>query len=979
MSKVAINFNGKTIKVDANKTIQDVAKEQNIEIPTLCLDNRMKPFASCFICVVEVEGAKNLVPSCSTFVIEDMSIKTNSKKVLETRKMCLDLMLSDHSGDCVAPCKTHCPAHTDVQGYVAHINNGDYEAATRLIKTKLALPLVCGTICPNPCEHECRRGLVDEAIAIRALKRYAAEYDLKAGPFLPDCKPDSGKKVSIVGGGPAGLAAAYYLKQNGHDVHIYEALPKLGGMVRYGIPKFRLPWDKLDSEINSILDLGINVHYNTRLGVDFTISDLKNNGADAVLIAIGAHKSKPMWVENEDAPGVIGGIDFLRKVVLGETVDHGKKVAVIGGGDVAMDCARVAKRLGLEVHLLYRRTQKEMPALKHEQDECREEGVIFNYLTAPKAVVLDGQGKAEFLKIEKMQLGEPDSSGRRRPVPIAGSEENIKFDLIISAIGQDPDIDILKNDTTQLEFTKWKTIVYDTKNMTTKTPGIFTAGDCAFGPNTVVQALAEGKTAADAIQLYLNGADIKFREEYQISRGRISELEKDDFAPRYEQKRRSYEVVYPAEKRLSNGGYDPINEALSEPKSIAEASRCIECGCSARYNCSLRDYATEYGASEKSFAGIKSKIEIDLRHPLIKLEGDKCINCGSCVRMCSEVRQISALSFVERGFSTYIAPNFNRSLQSTECDSCGMCIDVCPTSAIYINHGKYEGPWQQERDITTCTSCGNGCGLDVHHVENKIIKIESIENDLVNKGVICKEGRFAHQLLRKKSNEYSKEKASNLISIMKKPAVIVSPWLSIEETYAISKFTKLLNGTLYFQVDENRLGKVKKPYGKLPGLANIALLDKLKAKRCCNTTHFKNSDGVILIGSYISKPLPKNIPVVAISNYSVGIEAHSYLNYADQLESNGSFLTTKGDLTFLKSNIKPIHNSMFKILSYLSNNEKINLESIRGELMEIYPILKNKFTSNARVVASGIVPKNKAVPPDAKEMAFYKHLQRLKL
>ncbi|MBF0361502.1 MAG: FAD-dependent oxidoreductase [Oligoflexia bacterium] len=1061
---IPIVLNDKEVKVPVGITILEAAKLYGIEIPTLCYNHRTHPFTSCFLCVVEVEKHKNLPPACATKVAPGMVIKTNSPKVMDTRKMALDLMLSDHAGDCVAPCHLHCPARTDVQGYVAHIANGDYISALKLIKSRLALPVICGTICPNPCEKECRRGLVDEPIAIRALKRFASELDLKEGAYMPSVAADTGKKIAIVGGGPAGLAAAYYLRQEGHEVHIYEELPLLGGMTRYGIPKFRLPWDKMDAEINSIIGLGVHTHMNKKLGRDFTITDLRNEGFNAILIAVGAQGSKPMGVDKERVPGVIGGVDFLRRVVMGENFSHPKKVAVIGGGDVAMDCARVARRLGSNVSLLYRRTQAEMPALPHEQHETEEEGVHFKFLVAPLEVITDNGGRANGLKVNHMQLGEPDSSGRRKPVAIPGSEEILPFDLIISAIGQDPDLSFLEreSDQTKLNTTKWKTIVYDAKTMCTSIPGVFTAGDCAFGPDTVVRALSEGYQAAKSIHLYLGGNEIKFNEgsmetsngsneEYHISRGRIAELSSDDFSPRFEHKKRALETIHPAEKRLSNdGGYAPINVALNNAKSIAEATRCIECGCSARYSCDLRKYATEYGSSEKIFVGEKRKYEVDNRHPLIRFEADKCITCGNCVRLCGEVRKISALTFVNRGFKTHVAPNFEDALQTTKCDACGMCIDVCPTGAITFNNKtKEEGPWPLDfnanKTITSCIACARGCALNVTTVEGNVVKVQSVDHDPINGALICAEGRFAYKMMRD-LKELSEKDVMKAIATAKKAlaagatgaaakaattAIVVSPFISIEDCYALSVFAKVKKSKIYYlTVSKDKTSKSYKssqpsyPGSKLDGEFNSTILKMLGAtainvEKSADVKKLHGKTLLVVNTCLDSKIIPASVraktKIISISNFDSICSQQKVLaniSCAESMECKGSYLNIDGKLTLLNcigncgcSSCHPF--SISTIVSHLGSTaaeEKelkllADIKDLRHKFAHDYPVLRDLLDrvdgiqsanyadpvlqqktrvleSNLKVSSASI---EKAYESDTRKLAFDKYIKDLGL
>ena len=352
MKKFKLNIDGKEVTGTSGQTILEVARENAIEIPTLCYDDRLEIYGSCGLCMVEVQGIPKILKACATEISDNMVVNTRTPRVIESRKTNLELLLSKHIGDCVAPCKRACPGTTDCQGYVGLIANGEFEEALKLIKEQLPLPGAIGRVCPIPCETACRRGEVDEPISIAWLKRFAADFDMTHEMFRPEIKKATDKSIGIIGGGPGGLTAAYYLIQSGHAVTIYDAMPKMGGMLRYGIPEYRLPKGVVDEEVGLIEDMGVVFKNNTRIGVDFPFETIRKSH-DAVYVALAPGPAPGLRCDGIDAKGVIGGIELLQQVANNEPIVLGEKVAIVGGGNTAMDACRTAIRLGAKKFIIF--------------------------------------------------------------------------------------------------------------------------------------------------------------------------------------------------------------------------------------------------------------------------------------------------------------------------------------------------------------------------------------------------------------------------------------------------------------------------------------------------------------------------------------------------------------------------------------------------------------------------------------------------
>ncbi|HVI39554.1 MAG TPA: NAD(P)-binding protein, partial [Anaerovoracaceae bacterium] len=670
MGEIRININNKEIVVADEKNILQIALENNIEIPHLCYDERIKPYGACGLCVVEIEGSPKLQRACSTKPFDGMVIKTDTKRIRDTRKAALKLLCSDHRGDCRPPCMLACPGKTDCQGYVGLIANGEYKEALKLTKENIPLPASIGRVCPHPCETACRRQLVEEPVSIAQLKSFIADMDLENETYIPEVKSSTGKKVAVIGAGPAGLSCAYYLTKEGHSVDIFEAMPKPGGMLRYGIPQYRLPKEVLDKEIEVIIKMGVNIKYNTKVGRDVSLDFLRKEYS-SVFLGIGAWESSKLGCIGEDSEGVFGGIDFLIKVASNENVTIGKKVIVVGGGNTAMDVCRTAVRLGAEeVKVLYRRTREEMPAEVIEIEEAEEEGVQFEFLVAPTEVITR-DGKVYGIECQKMMLGEPDASGRRKPVPVPGEKVIFEADMIISAIGQK----INSSGLSEISTTKWGTLAVNEETYMTSVDGIFAGGDAVTGPGIAIAAIGHGRECADLINSYLNGVVKKSSEPLYVKQNDITQK---DFADRTKDNRVKIKVV-PAEIRKHN--FAEINSILTEEEARRESSRCLECGCGDYFECQLYKYINEYNVDPGDLNGEKPKHVVKDEHPFIERNQDKCILCGLCIRACDEVMGVGALGLVKRGFDSVVEPEFGMDLKDSSCVSCGNCINVCPTGA----------------------------------------------------------------------------------------------------------------------------------------------------------------------------------------------------------------------------------------------------------------------------------------------------------
>jgi NADPH-dependent glutamate synthase beta subunit-like oxidoreductase len=469
-----------------------------------------------------------------------------------------------------SPCKFNCPAKNDVQGYVNLAAKGKYREALELIKETSPFPSICGRVCHHPCESDCNRNQIDDPLSIRAIERFVADRDLSSWDrYVPVMKPSKKEKVAIVGSGPAGLACAYYLAKEGYQVTIYEKSEIPGGMLTMAIPAYRLPRQVVEAEVRLIESMGVTVRAGVEIGKDKTFEELRHEGFKAIFIAVGTQKCLRLGIEGEDLAGIHGGLDYLREVNLGKPIELGKNVAVIGGGNTAIDSVRSARRLGAEnAFILYRRGLEEMPARSEEIGECQEEGIPIRTLTQPVRFIGE-DGRVTAVECVTMRLGEPDESGRRRPVPVDGSEFTLAVDAVIAALGQEADWACLTPGCA-CSITGWGTMAVDPITLQTDEPDIFAGGDAVRGPQTVIEAIADGREAAVSINRYLSGEDLCYGRDRRLFPVKTVQKDKYDPSPRGRM------PVLDGKARISS--FDEVQTGFTGEMAVKEAKRCISCG-----------------------------------------------------------------------------------------------------------------------------------------------------------------------------------------------------------------------------------------------------------------------------------------------------------------------------------------------------------------------------------------------------------------
>ncbi len=654
---VDVTIDGLQTQASSRETILTVAKRLGIEIPTLCYLEGKTGLESCGLCMVEVEGRGHVIPACASKVQDGMVIHTHTESLRKGRQLALELLLSDHLGDCLAPCEVACPASINIPEFIRQIRYQDHAGAERSIREAIAFPGVLGRVCPKFCEGVCRRGEYDEPVSICSLKRFPADVVRSKQVQIPTRKPATGKHVVIVGGGIVGLSAAYYLLLEGHSCTVYEADSRLGGAIRNVIPQFRLPMEIVEEEIGCITGLGLEVHCNQTLGKDFSLEELRRR-YDAVLLAIGAStENLPHY------PGAEHGVpcsDFLQRVSHGQFPAVAGNVLVFGSGATALDTSRTLLRLGAEqVTLAMTPSLKSRLFFSPFVSFGLEEGVQ----------ILD---ETTLTSIERREDG-----SIRCGLLCPDGELWLEVSAVYLSGPMEPDLMLLESQ--GLKTTKHGVQV-DRHHLSTNLPGVFAAGSIAQSGRYAVHGSASGKHAAHLIHRFLSGETQPEKEPINVRMHHVTEAEKGIL---WGQRTKAARAMEPKTSRpVWKGDFTEVVQGLAPESAIHEAERCLQCDCAKKTTCQLRIQATEFEANPRAFRGARPPLEIDATHEDVIYEAGKCIKCGRCIAVAEDSRESLGLSYIGRGFSVRVGVPLNQTLREGLRKVALECVEVCPTGAL---------------------------------------------------------------------------------------------------------------------------------------------------------------------------------------------------------------------------------------------------------------------------------------------------------
>jgi len=798
----------------SGETILDVARRYNIYIPSLCYLSKDKPSKiSCGLCVVEVKG-EGIKRACETKIKEGLKVFTNTPEVKKIRKELLQKLIKNHYGDCKAPCHVPCPGGLNIQGYIGLIAKGDFKGALALIKEKLPLPASVGRVCPRFCEPVCRRALVDEPIAINHLKRFVADYGLKYGEDLPSIPPSTGKRVAIIGAGPSGLSCAYFLRLKGHEVTIFDAHEEPGGLLRYGIPSYKLPIEIVRKEVENIFRLDIEFQGGKVWGKDFSLKDLFEQGFSAIFIGVGARKERKLGFEGEEL--ALSGLKLLFDIKENKFRENlsGKRVLVIAGGYTAIAVARSIRRLSADVYVIYRRSKLEMPIPQRELRDAEKEGIKFLFMSMPLKIQKEGD-KYRVLTVKTI-LSEPDEHKVRKVLPAKGTEEWQEFDLVIKALREGPETDFVNYGKLEekLEINPGGYLVVNNFTLETNVPGVFAGGDFIYGPKTVIQAVASGRKAAQSINTYLlkeKSPKKTITVKFDFSRGKRLDQIDPYYAEQFSEKQSKSPKELPISEKISS--FKEIYSTFSEKEAIEEAQRCLQCGCLGFHKCEFREILIKENVS---VIGIPTKFRYPLNkdHPLINVDLNKCIACFRCMRACPY--NSIEMKIIDKGTpEEHITFYFKET-----CVKCGICVDVCPTGALTKKEQKVPYSLENVKIVkSVCGYCGVGCNINIHVRNNTILEITG-ENRPPNYGNLCVKGRFGFEIYKNEERlkkpliredrkdefkevsweealDFVAEKLSKIKKVYGSHAIglLSSSKITNEENYLAQKFARAVLGT----------------------------------------------------------------------------------------------------------------------------------------------------------------------------------------